>query len=256
MRRDKREGQKNTRSPAVELLFPPQSSAAVSVYLPSCLSDYSKLRPLGTRLKPVVRLLFCTEALLSGLTAWLPREPGGRDTLTGQKRFQVSSNMERGAEAQRGGDREAAEEKALAERQWGEAEVLALLSVWDEVGAQHVAESRATFELISERLRRLSIVRSWWECQDKCRSLGLQQSRKRDAAAGYIPGLNGRPREGWDEEPEDVGDRPSARPRSLSIPAQEGKCKFDQMILSFLGRQKNMASNKNLQAAVVTVKPW
>lgn len=226
--------------PGVELLFPVKSPAAVSVYLPSCLSDYSKSRPLGTQLKPVVRLLFCMEALLSGLTAWLPREPGGRDTPTGQKRFQVSSNMERGAETQRGGDREVAEEKGSAERQWGEAEVLALLSVWDEVGAQHVAESRATFELISERLRRLSIVRSWWECQDKCRSLGLQQSRKRDAAAAaavaasYIPGLNGRPQEGWDEEAEDVDNHRGAHPRSVSIPIQEGKCKSDQMMLSFI----------------------
>lgn len=142
--------------------------------------------------------------------------------------------MERGAETQRGGDREVAEEKGLAERQWGEAEVLALLSVWDEVGAQHVAESRATFELISERLRRLSIVRSWWECQDKCRSLGLQQSSKRDAAASYIPGLNGRPQEGWDEEVEDVDNHRSVHPRSVSIPIQEGKCKFDQMMLSFI----------------------
>lgn len=182
----------------------------------------------------MVRLLFCMEALLSGLTAWFPWQPGGRDTLTGQKRFQVSSNMERGAETQRGGDREVAEEKGLAERQWGEAEVLALLSVWDDVGAQHVAESRATFELISERLRRLSIVRSWWECQDKCRSLGLQQSRKRDAAAAsYISGLNGRPQEGWDEEVEDVDNHRSVQPRSVTIPVQEGQCKFDKMILSF-----------------------
>lgn len=228
---------KNKCFPAVELL---KSPAAVSFYLPSCLSDYSKSRPLGTQLKPVVRLLFCMEALLSGLTAWLPREPGGRDTLTGQKRFQVSSNMERGAETQRGGDREVAEEKGLAERQWGEAEVLALLSVWDEVGAQHVAESRATFELISERLRRLNIVRSWWECQDKCRSLGLQQSRKRDAAASYIPGLNGRPHEGWDEEVEDVDNHRSVHPCSVSIPTQEGKSKFDQMMLSFISSQFNM----------------
>lgn len=177
------------------------------------------------------------EALLSGLTAWLPREPGGRDTLTGQKRFQVSSNMERGAEKQRGGDREGAEEKGLAGRQWGEAEVLALLSVWDEVGAQHVAESRATFELISERLRRLSIVRNWWECQDKCRSLGLQQSRKRDAAAAsYIPGLNGRSQEGWDDAVEDVDNHRSVHPHSVSTQMQEDKCKSDQMMLSCINR--------------------
>lgn len=135
-----------------------------------------------------------------------------------------------------------AEEKSLAERQWGEAEVLALLSVWDEVGAQHVAESRATFELISERLRRLSIVRSWWECQDKCRSLGLQQSRKRDAAASYISGLNGRPQEGWDEEAEDVESLRSVHPRSVAIPGQEGKCKSDQIVYLSVNRRIKTAT--------------
>lgn len=138
--------------------------------------------------------------------------------------------MERGAETQRGGDREVAEENGVAERQWGEAEVLALLSVWDQVGAQHVAESRATFELISERLRRLSIVRSWWECRDKCRSLRLLQRQRRDAAARYIPGLNGRPQEGWGEE---VEDHRRVHPHSGSIPIQDGKCtgKYDQIML-------------------------
>lgn len=138
--------------------------------------------------------------------------------------------MERGAERQRGGDREVVEEKGSVERQWGEAEVLALMSVWDEVGAQHVAESRTTFELISERLRRLSVVRSWWECQAKCRSLGLQ-SRKPDAAAGtsanYSPGMDGRPVEGWEEEVEDVGNQRGIYPSSVTIPMQEGKCRFD-----------------------------
>lgn len=139
--------------------------------------------------------------------------------------------MERGAERQRGGDREVVvEEKGSVERQWGEAEVLALLSVWDEVGAQHVAESRTTFELISERLRRLSVVRSWWECQAKCRSLGLQ-SRKPDAAAGtsanYSPGVDGRPVEGWEEEVEDVGNQRGVYPSSVTIPMQEGKCRIN-----------------------------
>ncbi|XP_045899429.1 multifunctional protein ADE2 isoform X1 [Micropterus dolomieu] len=133
--------------------------------------------------------------------------------------------MERGAERQRGGDREVVEGKGSVERQWGEAEVLALMSVWDEVGAQHVAESRTTFELISERLRRLSVVRSWWECQAKCRSLGLQ-SRKPDAAAGtsanYSPGMDGRPVEGWEEEVEDVGNQRGIYPSSVTIPMQEG----------------------------------
>ncbi|XP_078115810.1 bifunctional phosphoribosylaminoimidazole carboxylase/phosphoribosylaminoimidazole succinocarboxamide synthetase isoform X1 [Sander vitreus] len=140
--------------------------------------------------------------------------------------------MERGAERQRGGDREVAEENGSVERQWGEAEVLALMSVWDEVGAQHVAESRTTFELISERLRRLSVVRSWWECQAKYRSLGLQ-SRKPDGAAAaaatagtsanYSPAVDGRPGESWEEEVEDVGKRGSY-PSSVTIPKQEGKC--------------------------------
>nr|XP_046246702.1 uncharacterized protein LOC124060149 isoform X2 [Scatophagus argus] len=129
--------------------------------------------------------------------------------------------MERGAERQRGGDREVVGETGLVERQWGEAEVLALMSVWDEVGAQHVAESRATFELISERLRKLSVVRSWWECQAKCTSLGLQ-SRKRDAAgtsANYSPGVDGRPEEGWEE---DVGNQRGIYPSSVTFPMQEG----------------------------------
>ncbi|XP_076582498.1 bifunctional phosphoribosylaminoimidazole carboxylase/phosphoribosylaminoimidazole succinocarboxamide synthetase [Chaetodon auriga] len=131
--------------------------------------------------------------------------------------------MERGAERQRGGDREVAEEKGSVERQWGEAEVLALMSVWDELGAQHVAESRTTFELISERLRRLSVARSWWECQAKCRSLGLQ-SRKPDAAstsANYSPGVDARPEEGWEEEVEDVGNQRGIYPSSVTMPMQE-----------------------------------
>lgn len=140
--------------------------------------------------------------------------------------------MERGAERQRGGDREVVEEKGSMKRPWGDAEVLALVSVWDELGAQHKAESRATFELISERLRRLSVARSWWECQAECRSLGLQQSRKHDAAAGtsanYSPGVDGRPQEGWEEEAEDVGDQRGIHPCSVSIPMQEGKCRFNQ----------------------------
>ncbi|KAI3369009.1 hypothetical protein L3Q82_025981 [Scortum barcoo] len=140
--------------------------------------------------------------------------------------------MERGAERQRGGDREVVveEERGSVERQWGEAEVLALMTVWDEVGAQHVAESRTTFELISERLRRLSVVRSWWECQAKCRSLGLQ-GRKPDAAAGtsanYGPGVDGGPEEGWEEEVEDVGNQRGIYPSSVTIPMQEGRPALD-----------------------------
>ncbi|KAF7667692.1 hypothetical protein LDENG_00052860 [Lucifuga dentata] len=166
------------------------------------------------------------EALLSGLAAWLPREPGSRERRAGgkRKRFQVSSNMERGAERQRGGDREVVEVKAVVEREWGEAEVLALVTVWDEVGAQHTAESRATFELISERLRRLSVVRSWWECQAKCRSLGLQ-SRKTEAAgtsANYSSGVEGRPAQGWEEEDEDVGSQRGIYSSPVTVPMQEG----------------------------------
>lgn len=203
--------------------------AAVSVYLPSCFSDYSWSRLLTTQLKPVVRLLFCMEALLSGLTAWLPRQLGSRDRRLGKrKRFQVSSNMERGAERQRGGDREVVEGKGSVERLWGEAEVLALISVWDDVGAQHRAESRTTFELISERLRRLSVVRSWRDCQAKCRSLGLPR-RKPDAAgasANYSPGVDGRMVEGW-EEVEDVGNQKGIYPSSVTIQMQEGKCRLN-----------------------------
>lgn len=125
--------------------------------------------------------------------------------------------MERRAERQREGDSEVGEEKGSVERQWGEAEVLALLSVWDEVGAQHVAESRTTFEVISERLRRLSVVRSWRECQAKCRSMRLQ-SRKPDAgtSADYSPGVEEKPLDRpWEEE--DVGNQRRV------YPVQEGK---------------------------------
>lgn len=173
--------------------------------------------------------LFYTEALLSGLTAWLPREPSSRDRQAGEtKRFQVSSNMERGTERQRGGDIEVVvDEKTLVERQWGEAEVLALMSVWDEVGAQHVADTRATFELISERLRRLSVMRSWWECQTKCRSLGLQGRRPDAAAPGtstkYSTRVDARPEEGWEQELEDLGNQRRLYPSSGTNLSQEGK---------------------------------
>ncbi|XP_028259523.1 bifunctional phosphoribosylaminoimidazole carboxylase/phosphoribosylaminoimidazole succinocarboxamide synthetase isoform X2 [Parambassis ranga] len=133
--------------------------------------------------------------------------------------------MQRGAERQSGEDRGMVEEKGLVERQWGEKEVLALISVWDEVGAQHVAESRGTFELISERLRQLSVVRSWRECQAKCRSMGLQ-SRKSDAAAGtsahYSPRMDGKPMEGREEEKEDVGKQRGIYSSSVTTPMQEG----------------------------------
>lgn len=129
------------------------------------------------------------------------------------------------------------EERGSASRHWGEDEVLALLSVWDEVGAEHVAESRATFELISERLRRLSVVRSWWECQAECRNLGLQQSRKRDAAAAettaakaaaggssasYSPGVEGGPQDVWQEGAREEPNH-TAIHGSVTVPGQEGK---------------------------------
>ncbi|XP_008280202.1 bifunctional phosphoribosylaminoimidazole carboxylase/phosphoribosylaminoimidazole succinocarboxamide synthetase [Stegastes partitus] len=119
--------------------------------------------------------------------------------------------MERRAERQRVSERDLVEDKGSVDRQWGEAEVLALISVWDEVGAQHVAESRTTFELISERLRRLSVVRSWRECQAKCRSLGLQSRKPDAAAANYSPGMDGRPAEGWEEEVADVCNQRATR---------------------------------------------
>lgn len=132
------------------------------------------------------------------------------------------------------------EERGSTDGQWGEDEALALLSVWDEVGAEHVAESRATFELISERLRRLSVARSWWECQAKCRSLGLQQSRKRDAAAAaataakaaavaaggasasYSPGVEGGPQDVWQGEAREEPNH-TAIHGSVTLPGQEGK---------------------------------
>lgn len=83
--------------------------------------------------------------------------------------------MERGAGRQRRGEEETVEETGAA-GPWGEAEVLALLSVWGELGAaQHSGvSSRATFECISEQLKGLSVLRGWRECQAQCRRLGLQ----------------------------------------------------------------------------------
>lgn len=135
--------------------------------------------------------------------------------------------MERAAERQRADREVVVEDKGSVERKWGEAEVLALMSVWDEVGAQHVAESRSTFELISERLRRLSIVRSWWECQAQCRSLGLQ-SRKCDAAAAAKYNQEEEEEEdrleeeSW-EEVMDEGTQKGIYPSSVPVPMQEGK---------------------------------
>ncbi|CAJ1060008.1 uncharacterized protein LOC109991474 [Xyrichtys novacula] len=133
--------------------------------------------------------------------------------------------MERAAERQRADREVVVDDKGLVEKQWEEAEVLALISVWDEVGAQHVSESRSTYELISERLRRLSIVRKWWECQAQCRSLGLQ-SRKCDAAATkYSPGggeeEEDRLEEGWEED-EDEGTQRGSYPSSVSNPTEAG----------------------------------
>lgn len=84
--KSKKKKSRNVCFSAVELPCGESLLAAVSAYLPSCFSDYSWSRPLSTELKPVVRLLFCMEALLSGLTAWLPREPGSRDRRAGEKK--------------------------------------------------------------------------------------------------------------------------------------------------------------------------
>ncbi|KAM8890599.1 bifunctional phosphoribosylaminoimidazole carboxylase/phosphoribosylaminoimidazole succinocarboxamide synthetase isoform 1-T1 [Synchiropus picturatus] len=116
--------------------------------------------------------------------------------------------MERSAQTQRGGDMEVLEEKGLLERHWGDKEVLALIAVWDEVGADHTDKSRATYELISERLRRLNIARSWRECQAQCRSLGLE-SRKSDAEANHNTEENGVIVEDWEEEEEEEEERAS-----------------------------------------------
>ncbi|XP_035593066.1 multifunctional protein ADE2 isoform X1 [Oncorhynchus keta] len=95
--------------------------------------------------------------------------------------------MERGAGRQRRGEEETVEvEETGAAGQWGEAEVLALLSVWGELGAaQHSGvSSRATFECISEQLRGLSVLRDWRECQAQCRRLGLQ-ARKAESPGTF-----------------------------------------------------------------------
>lgn len=132
--------------------------------------------------------------------------------------------MERGAERQRREAREVVEEPGSVDKQWGDTEILALISVWDEIGAKHGADSRATFELISERLRRLSVVRSWRECQAESRSLGLQ-NRMPDAAAG-TSGLDGRLVEGRDK---DVANIRGLYPPSVSMPAHEGNCGSDTL---------------------------
>ncbi|XP_029563488.1 bifunctional phosphoribosylaminoimidazole carboxylase/phosphoribosylaminoimidazole succinocarboxamide synthetase isoform X1 [Salmo trutta] len=89
--------------------------------------------------------------------------------------------MEKGAGRQRGGEEEEIleVEETGAGGQWREAEVLALLSVWGELGAaQHSGVcSRDTFECISEQLKGLSVLRGWRECQAQCRRLGLQDRK-------------------------------------------------------------------------------
>lgn len=85
---------------AVELPYMESRLAAVSAYLPSCFSDYTWSRPHTTQLKPVVRLLCYMEALLSGLTAWLPRELGSRDRRVGGKES-VSRSAQTWREEQR-----------------------------------------------------------------------------------------------------------------------------------------------------------
>uniref|UniRef100_A0AAV2KSB9 Myb/SANT-like DNA-binding domain-containing protein n=1 Tax=Knipowitschia caucasica TaxID=637954 RepID=A0AAV2KSB9_KNICA len=82
--------------------------------------------------------------------------------------------MEQRAQKQRGGDSVPVESTG----QWAEAEALALMKVWSDLGPQD--ESRATYELLSEALRRLRVQRSWRECQAQCRSLGLHCSTKEE----------------------------------------------------------------------------
>ncbi|XP_054646380.1 multifunctional protein ADE2 isoform X2 [Dunckerocampus dactyliophorus] len=103
--------------------------------------------------------------------------------------------MERGTGWQQGQE----EEGGSMERPWGEAEVLALVSAWDEVVAQHGAQSTVTFQLISERLRRLSVVRSWRDCRAKCRSMRLD-SRRPQAGGLTGTGVDGRLEEGADHQ--------------------------------------------------------
>lgn len=98
---------------------------------------------------------------------------------------------------------------AAAGRQWGEAEVLALVAAWDEAAGAGAGASRAAFESISERLRRLSVARGWWECRAKCRSLGLQSRRP-----------DGRYEE--EEGEEEEGIQRGGYTSSVQTPAQEG----------------------------------
>ncbi|XP_010870567.1 multifunctional protein ADE2 isoform X2 [Esox lucius] len=139
--------------------------------------------------------------------------------------------MERGAGRQRGGEEEELIEvkETGAAGQWGEAEVLALLSVWGELGAAQRSgvSSRDTFDFISEQLRGLSVLRDWRECQAQCRRLGLQ-GRKAEQ-----PGTSSNYRQGaaattdtqmtpsdWEEEEDDLTSDKEAHFSSVTL--QEG----------------------------------
>ncbi|XP_033820625.2 multifunctional protein ADE2 [Periophthalmus magnuspinnatus] len=91
--------------------------------------------------------------------------------------------MEKRAQKQRGGESVPVESAV----QWAEAEVLALMKVWSELGPRE--ESRATYELLSDALRRLRVLRSWRECQAQCRSLGLHctNTKEEDPGLDYNP---------------------------------------------------------------------
>uniref|UniRef100_A0A4W5PCA4 Uncharacterized protein n=1 Tax=Hucho hucho TaxID=62062 RepID=A0A4W5PCA4_9TELE len=135
--------------------------------------------------------------------------------------------MEKGAGRQRGEEEEIVEETGAA-GQWREAEVLALLSVWGELGAAQYSGvcSRATFECISEQLKGLSVQRGWRECQAQCRRLGLQgrKAEQPGTSTNYSQGeaamMDTQMKQSDWEEKEDLTSEKEAHSSSVII--QEG----------------------------------
>ncbi|KAK6313949.1 hypothetical protein J4Q44_G00154080 [Coregonus suidteri] len=138
--------------------------------------------------------------------------------------------MEKGAGRQRGGEEEeiVEVEETGAAGQWGEAEVLALLSVWGELGAaQHSGVcSRATFECISEQLKGLNVLHGWRECQAQCRRLGLlgRKAEQPGTSTNYRQGaaamMDAQMNQSDWEEKEDLTSEKEAHSSSVTI--QEG----------------------------------
>nr|XP_046156483.1 uncharacterized protein LOC123996807 isoform X1 [Oncorhynchus gorbuscha] len=150
--------------------------------------------------------------------------------------------MEKGAGRQRGGEEEAIleVEETGAAGQWRETEVLALLSVWGELGAAQNSGvcSRAAFECISEQLKRLSVLRGWRECQAQCRRLGLQGTKAEQpgTSTNYSQGeaamMDTQMNQSDWEEKEDLTSEKEAHSSSVII--QEGRHWTDEEVRALL----------------------